>query len=98
MSRRFLPPLEADTNYRVADFEYFEYGHSDLRKKVAGEDTSILHLHLKNRTTLDLPVSDGALKHLMRTLVSAFPADALEFVRSQPWSRAHLRQDDEPKT
>ena len=76
MSRRFLPPLEADTHYRVADFEYFEYGHRTLRKAVIGEDKSILHLHLRNRTTLDLPVSDEALQHLMRVLMDAFPVEA----------------------
>lgn len=93
MSQRFLPPLEADTNYRVADFEYFEYGHRLLRQAVTGEDTSILHLHLKNRTTLDLPVSDDGLQHLMRVLISAFPAQALEFLKSQPFAQKHSRED-----
>ena len=95
MSQRFLPPLEADTSYRVADFEFFEYGHRSLRKVVTGEDTSILHLHLKNRTTLDLPVSDEALHFLMRSLIHSFPTVALDEIKRQPWSKGILKGDDE---
>ena len=91
MSRRFLPPLEAETSYRVADFQSFEYGHATLRGPVTGEYTSILHLHLKNRTTLDLPVSDEALHHLLRTLISAFPVEALLHIQQQPWCPENVK-------
>ena len=77
MPSKFLPPLEADMSYRVADFQSFEYGHRSLRLVATGEDTSILHLHLKNRTTLDLPVSDEAMRHLLALLMEAYPAEAI---------------------
>ncbi len=96
MSQRFLPPLEADTSYRVADFEYFEYGHRSLRKLVTGEDTSILHLHLKNRTTLDLPVSDEALHLLLRTLIDAFPVETLRHVKTRPWCPDNMKEWEPP--
>jgi len=79
-----LPPLEADVHYRVADFQYFEFGHRALRQAAAGEDTSILHLHLKNRTRLDLPVSDEAFEHLLVTLMEAFPNAAKKHAK-QKW-------------
>lgn len=91
MSQKFLPPLQADTSYRVADFEYFEYGHASFRRAALGEDTSILHLHLKNRTTLDLPVTDEALKHLMRNLMHAFPTAAIDELKQVPWAKKHLK-------
>lgn len=94
MSQRFLPPLEADTSYRVADFEWFEYSGRSLMRPLAGEDTNILRLHLKNRTTLDLPATDEALHHLLRNLIHAFPVVALDEIKSQPWSRGHLPEDD----
>lgn len=90
MSQKFFPPLEAGTSYRVADFESFELGRAVLLKPLTGEDTGILHLHLKNRTTLDLPVSDEQLQHLMRVLVHAFPQMAIDEIKSQPWGKPHL--------
>lgn len=92
MSHRFLPPLEAGIHYRVADFQSFEYGHRSLRKAVTGEDTSILHLHLSNMTTLDLPVSDEAFHHLLRVLMEAFPSEALAHAR-QRWPREFAPKD-----
>ncbi|KSV84534.1 hypothetical protein N183_11960 [Sinorhizobium sp. Sb3] len=86
MSQRFLPPLEADTRYRVAEFQSFSFGHRTLLKAVTGEDTSILHLHLSNRTTLDLPVSDEALQYLMVTLMDVFPQQAIDRVKER-WPR-----------
>lgn len=83
MSQRFLPPLEADTRYRVAEFQNFSFGHRTLRKAVIGEDTSILHLHRSNRTTLDLPVSDEALQYLMVTLMDVFPQQAIARVKER---------------
>lgn len=94
MSDRNLPPLQADTSYRVADFQYFEYSHASIRQPLTGEDTSILRLHLKNRTILDLPLSDEQLRHMQRTLIAAFPADALAYIKTMPWAKEHLRQDD----
>lgn len=92
MSKRFLPPLEADTRYRVADFQSFEFGHRRLLQPLTGEDTSILHLHLKNRTTLDLPVSDEALKFLMVTLMDVFPVEAIARLKSR-WPREFETKD-----
>lgn len=93
VSDRNLPPLQADTSYRVADFQYFEYSHASIRQPLTGEDTSILRLHLKNRTILDLSLSDEQLKHMQRTLIAAFPADALAYIKTMPWAKEHLRQD-----
>jgi len=90
MSQRFLPPLEADTNYRVADFEYFEIGHGTFLRVVGGGETSILRLHLKDRTTLDLPVSNDLLQHLLAVLIHAFPDAAQAEIKRMPLSKRQL--------
>jgi len=76
MSRRNLPPLQAQTPYVAADFERFEYFGSVL----TGESTATLRLHLKNATTLDIPASDEQLQHLLVLLCEAFPVKATTYV------------------
>ncbi|MGE7367914.1 hypothetical protein ACQKKX_02435 [Neorhizobium sp. NPDC001467] len=87
MSQRILPALEVGTSYRVVDFERFEYQHRSLGQ-AHGEEANILRLHLKNQTILDLPVSDEAFEHLLRTMIHMFPAVALDEIKRQPWSKA----------
>jgi hypothetical protein len=94
MTPRHLPPLQAGTVYRTREFEYFEFEARSLHKTLTGEDTAILRLHLGNGTKLDIPVTDENLSHLMRNLIAAFPADAVAFVKSQPWAKRQLEQDD----
>jgi hypothetical protein len=65
--RKPLPPLAIETNYEAADFDHFEYFGAKLTGSKA-----ILRLHLKNGTTIDLPSSDDALKHLLVLLIEAF--------------------------
>jgi hypothetical protein len=72
MSRRNLPPLQADTAYLATDFEDFEYSGAPLTGSKA-----ILRLHLKNRTTIDLPTDEAGLKNLLLVLCEAFPEEAL---------------------
>jgi hypothetical protein len=80
--RRNLPPLQVGTAYAAVDFEYFEYSGSTLTGSKA-----ILRLHLKNETTIDLPVSDAELQRLLSLLIDAFPQKALEIVRSRAWGK-----------
>jgi hypothetical protein len=83
MSRKPLPPLEVGQAYVAADFERFEYFGSKLTGSVA-----ILRLHLKNGTTIDLPATDDALKHLTVTLCGAFGSAAIDFlVDERGWAR-----------
>lgn len=81
MQQRNLPPLAADTAYRASDFERFEY----FGAKLTGS-SAILRLHLKNRTTIDLPASDDELIRLLAVLAMAFPKDAAALLMSgRPW-------------
>lgn len=80
MSRRPLPPLEVGTAYVATDFESFEYCHASLR---GGE--TILRLHLKNGTTLDLPASDDQLRALLTMLCDAFGAHAVDHLKTRNW-------------
>jgi hypothetical protein len=78
--RKPLPPLATETNYLAADFESFEYFGAKLTGSKA-----ILRLHLKNGTTIDLPASDEALKHLLVLLLGAFGPDAIEHLKAMKW-------------
>jgi hypothetical protein len=80
MRSRNLPPLEVGHAYTAQDFEYFEYFGAALT-----EQTAILRLHLKNKTTIDIPASDDELRHLMQMLCDAFPAQAVELFRNRGW-------------
>ena len=60
MRPKNLPPLEVGQAYRAQDFESFEYVGAALTGSKA-----ILRLHLKNKTTIDLPTSDDQLLFLM---------------------------------
>jgi hypothetical protein len=88
MSRKPLPPLEVGQAYVAADFVRFEYFGAKLTGSAA-----ILRLHLKNGTTIDLPASDEALKHLLVMLCDAFPPHAIEFLADV---RGYVRRKDEP--
>jgi hypothetical protein len=81
MIPRNLPPLEVGTPYVAADFQEFEYVGSLLTGS-----TSILRLHLKNGTTIDLPASDDALRYLLTILCEAFPRVATAHVRERGWT------------
>ena len=87
MSRKPLPPLEVGQAYVAADFETFEYVGSRLTGS-----TAILRLHLKNGTTIDLPATDAALKHLLVVLCDAFPPHAIEFLADV---RGYVRRKDQ---
>jgi hypothetical protein len=78
--RKPLPPLATETNYLAADFESFEYFGAMLTGSKA-----ILRLHLKNGTTIDLPSSDDALKHLLVLLIEAFGSRAIERLKELKW-------------
>lgn len=80
MSVKKLPVLEVGQAYEAADFERFEYSHSSL----SGGPT-ILRLHLKNGTTIDLPASDDALRHLLVMLCEAFGSAAVEHLKMRGW-------------
>lgn len=75
-----LPPLATCTNYEATDFERFEYFGAALTGPKA-----ILRLHLKNTTTIDLPASDDALKHLLVLLIDAFGPDAIDHLKMRKW-------------
>jgi hypothetical protein len=80
-----LPPLEVNTVYRAQDFEYLEFSAQGFHRQLTGEDTAILRLRLANATILEIPVSDEDLRGHMRLLMSAYPADALNYAKSQKW-------------
>lgn len=75
-----LPSLEVGTAYEAVGFERFEYSHASL-----SGGATILRLHLKNGTTLDLPTSDEALKNLLTMLCDAFGPHAVAHLRSRGW-------------
>lgn len=87
MTRKNLPPLEVGTAYQVADFEGFEYSGPSLAKLIPGvpAGTAILHLHLKNKTTLEIPAAPSDLQFLMRNLMAAYPKEAIAFAKDQKW-------------
>lgn len=74
-----MPPLLAGTAYVAADFEAFDYSGAALTGS-----RPILHLNLKNGTTIDLPTTDDEMKRLMRVLCEAFPQHAIDYVK-QRW-------------
>ena len=91
-----LPPLEVGIAYRAQELVSFQY----LGARLTTDNTPILRLDLKNETTLDLPTTDDESKRLMRALIAAFPQDALEFVKAQPWFAASinsLESEEQPQ-
>lgn len=80
MPAKNLPPLEVDTAYQTADFQRFEYFGAALT-----ESKAILRLHLRNRTTIDLPTTDDELRHLLMVLCDAFGSDAIDHLKSRGW-------------
>lgn len=80
MSQKPLPPLEVGKAYIASDFESFEYSHS----LISGAAT-ILRLHLKNGTTLDLPCTDAELKHLLIMLCEAFGPTVVDHLKTRGW-------------
>jgi hypothetical protein len=82
MPRRNLPPLEVGTAYLATDFEMFEYWSDGL----PGSET-ILRLHLKNATTIDLPSSKEELQRLMLVLIDANGPVALDHLVSRGWAK-----------
>lgn len=91
MQHRNLPPLEVGTQYRLQDFEGFEYTGLPLAQGLLKEDKAILHLHLANGTRLDAPASDEMLHFLLRNLISAFPVETLKFLKTQPWCPENVK-------
>jgi hypothetical protein len=82
--RKPLPLLLTGTAYYASELVSIQYFGS-----VSGVDnTPILRLDLKNETTLDLPATDNELKILMKKLISAYPVEAQEFLKKQPWFSA----------
>jgi hypothetical protein len=77
-----MPPLVAGMAYDLEDFESFEYVNARLLPAGSG---SILRLHLKNGTILDLPANDGQLKHLLVMLINAFGEHAVEHLKTVGW-------------
>jgi hypothetical protein len=75
-----LPPLEVGQPYVAADFVRFDYSGATLTGSKA-----ILRLHMANGTTIDLPVSDDELRHLLAMLCEAFPADSIALFRQRGW-------------
>jgi hypothetical protein len=75
-----LPPLGVGTAYRATEFESFEYFGAKLTGSLA-----ILRLHLKNKTTIDLPASDDELQRLMLNFCDAFGPVAIEHFKSRGW-------------
>lgn len=90
MPPRNLPPLEAGSVYRAREFESLEFSAQSLHRQMTGEDTAILRLRLANATTLEIPLTDEALQAHMRLLIAAYPANALEFLKTQPWFPSFL--------
>jgi hypothetical protein len=75
-----LPPLEVGQAYFAQDFRRFEY----LGERLTGQ-TTVLRLHLKNGTTIDIPAGDEELRRLMLALCDAFPPAAVELFRKRGW-------------
>jgi len=80
MQSKNLPPLAVGQAYTAQDFERFEYFGSALTGQ-----TAILRLHLKNRTTIDIPTTDDELRRLMYVLCDSFPPAAVELFRKRGW-------------
>ena len=74
--------LEAGLAYRAGDFESFEYSS----KRLNGQET-ILRLHMKNGTILDLPATDDSLKYLAANLAAAFPEHVLQYFFANGWAK-----------
>lgn len=85
MPPRNLPPLEVDTTYRAVDFEGFAFSAEVLHRALTGEETAILRLRLANRTTLEIPAKSEDLHYLLRTLMEAYPAVALDHAKTRGW-------------
>lgn len=83
MKLRNLPPLQVETAYLATDFQRFEYEHHSRNHAHAGK--SILRVHLKNGTTLDLPATDEQLKDLATSLAEAFGPTVIEFLKARSW-------------
>ena len=92
--RKPLPPLTIGTAYYASELVSFQY----IGGPLTADNTPILRLDLKNETTLDLPTTSDELKRLMRALIAAFPQDALEFLKAQPWFAASINsfESEEP--
>lgn len=92
MSRKNLPPLQVNTEYRLQDFEYLEFATQEAWRRHTGEDTAILRLHLSNATRLEIPLLDEALKHHMRLLMEAYPTDAIDHI-CERWPNEVTRKE-----
>jgi hypothetical protein len=76
--RKPLPALLTGTAYVASDFQEFDYSGAALTGS-----KPILHLNLKNGTTIDLPTTDEELKHLLVVLCGAFPTYAIHHLKQQ---------------
>ena len=68
MTARNLPPLEVATTYVAADFEQFDF----LAAALSGRGPT-LRVHLRNRTIIEIPATDEALRYLRNVLNAAYP-------------------------
>jgi hypothetical protein len=80
MPMKNLPPLAVGQAYQAADFESFDYAGSKLTGSKA-----ILRLHLKNKTTIDLPTTNDELHVLLRLLCDAFGPVAIAHLKNRKW-------------
>ena len=80
MSAKNLPPLEVGAAYQAVEFDHFEYVGSALTGSKA-----ILRLHLKNKTTIDLPTNDNELHRLLRVMIDAFGPIAIAHLEERNW-------------
>ena len=85
MAKKNLPPLEVGKAYIAAEFDHFEYVGSKL---MPSEQPTILRLHLRNGTTIDLPVRDSELRRLALVMAAAFPQEIIDDFSSKGWVQA----------
>lgn len=87
MTKKNLPLLEVGQAYVAAEFDHFEYVGSKL---MPSGQLAILRLHLRNGTTIDLPVRDAELLRLAHVMAGAFPQEIIDDFRSKGWINAPI--------
>lgn len=82
MAQKHLPPLETGKAYIAAEFDHFEYVGSRL---TSPGQPALFRLHLKNGTTIDLPVRESELLRLAHVMANAFPTEIIDDFRQKNW-------------
>lgn len=82
MAKQALPPLKVGGAYLATEFERFDYVGAKL---MPPGELALLRLHLKNGTTIDLPVRDEELLRLAHVLAEAFPQEIIGNFRAKNW-------------